>query len=477
MEAFQSGAMQGMTFGFGDEIIAGLMTPFEGVGQFKDGPTGGIFTEPPDAAAAYGQALEQSRAYDADVQEGHPVATTLGNLTGAVGTGLGLAKGGLTLMKGAAPTVLSMGGRGAAEGAIYGALHGAGTGEDWQDKIAEALKGAAVGGTLGGVTGGIGGWLANKSSQAAIPSVEDLKAQAGVFYQQAEQSGVIAPQQATQGISAKIRDIATANGLISPTGRVNSSYAPIAEVINTMDDFAKGTMTVPQMQAVRTVLTDAAGSPEKGIRRIAMQMLNAFDSFTDPLAPALAQGNQLWHTAMKGDLIETTIELAGSRAGQFSGSGFENALRTEFRALERQIIKGELRGLTQAEIDAITKVARGGSLENIARWIGKAAPTGVVSAGAGFGVPFAVGTALSGGNPGVGAMAGGATVGAGILGREAATAMTLNNARLAAALARSGGQALPPASPAIQSVMQALLAAEGSQAPKIPEAIRAMALN
>src|SRR5690606_6127403 len=111
-------------------------------------------------------------------------------------------------------------------------------------------------------------------------------------------------------------------------------------------------------------------------RRIATLMLEQFDQFLDPLAPQIAQANQIYSRAMKGEAIETAIELAGSRAGQFSGSGFENALRTEFRAMERAIIKGDLRGLSEAEKEAISRVARGGSLENIARWIGKFAPSG-----------------------------------------------------------------------------------------------------
>jgi hypothetical protein len=331
----------------------------------------------------------------------------------------------------------------------------------------DALTGGIFGGVTGGIFGGVGGKLAERAGRKAVPTVQQLDDAAGLKYEAARASGVVAPQQGTQAISATIRKIAVDEGLISPTGRLDTSRPMIAEALRTFQDYSKGTMTVPQMQSVRRKLTDAAGSPTPGEQRIAMKMLEEFDNFTSKLAPQLAEGNAIYHQMKKGELIEKTIELAGSRAGQFSGSGFENALRTEFRALERQIIKGELKGLSQAEIDAITKVARGGVPENIARYIGKFAPTGVVPFMGGA-VPAVVGTAT--GNPVLGMAASLGLMGAGAAGRSAATYMTSRNAQIAAELARNGGQAVQGMiSPQQQAIAQALIAGSGNQMGRVPQ--------
>jgi hypothetical protein len=215
-------------------------------------------------------------------------------------------------------------------------------------------------------------------------------------------------------------------------------------------------MTPGQMQVVRESFQEAAKQPGRE-GRIGTQMLREFDTFSKGVAPQLREADAVYSRAMKGSRIEQAVELARVQAGQFSGSGFENALRTQFRALERQIVKGQIKGLSDAEKDAISKVARGGAIENISRWLGKAAPTSIVNAGLGGGMASMVGTMFGG--PGVGAAIGAGTMAAGAGGRKLATALQSRNADVAGALARSGGQ-LPtqPPSPAVQQAIAALIA-------------------
>jgi len=459
MAAAQTGAMQGMTFGFGDEINAGMMTPIE---MAIDAFQGKGF----DPGRSYNQALEKSRGYDQATQAADPTAATVGQIAGGIGTGLGLSGAGLTLMKGAAPTVLSMGGRGVLEGAAYGALHGLGNGKDTPDRINQAAWGAGIGGLTGGVMGGAAGALANKSAQSAVPTVEELKAQAGQLYEAAKAKGYVFPQSSVKQVADDIAATAISEG-IDQTLHPGATAA-----LKRLQESGANGMTVDNAQTMRRILAAAAKDPTNPDQsRIASIMIDKFDDFLAQSGPELAAARGLYAQAKRGELIEQAIELAGSRAGQFSGSGFENALRTEFRNLDRQIIKGQLKGFSDAEIDAIRQVARGGPIENALRYVGKLAPTGVVSMGAGFGVPFAVGNAVGG--PGVGTIAGLGAMGTGLASRQAATAMTMNNARLAAALGRNGGASLA-ANPTISRVAQALVAAEGSQAPKVPAAISRM---
>jgi hypothetical protein len=91
-----------------------------------------------------------------------------------------------------------------------------------------------------------------------------------------------------------------------------------------------------------------------------------------------------------------------------------------------------MRRFTPQERAAIERVAKGAPIENALRYIGKFAPTGVVSSA----LAGTLGTMLAG-------PAGGAVPLAGIAGRVAATKMTLRNARAAEELMRRGSSIEP----------------------------------
>ena len=150
------------------------------------------------------------------------------------------------------------------------------------------------------------------------------------------------------------------------------------------------------------------------------------------------------------------IENAKLTAPNFTGSGYENALRTQFRTLAKNANK--MRGFSKTEQTAIERVAKGGPLENTLRMLGKFAPTGVVS------------TVMSGG---AGAAIGGpvgavALPAAGFAARQGATALTARNARAASELMRSGQlPALGRMAPADVELMRALMVGQGQQAPEL----------
>ena len=73
---------------------------------------------------------------------------------------------------------------------------------------------------------------------------------------------------------------------------------------------------------------------------------------------ALTEARSLWGRARRGEIIEDLIDRAKLRASQFSGSGLENALRTEFRQLAMN--EKRMRGFSDAERNAIEAVSRGG---------------------------------------------------------------------------------------------------------------------
>lgn len=344
--------------------------------------------------------------------------------------------------------------------ALGGGVAGALAQQIAPDNLGVEIASELIGG-LG--TGAAISGLANRSSritaEKAVPSIDELKQQAGDLYRQAEARGVVADASMTQTLADDITKIARDNELITPTGRIAEAYPKAKEAMQLMRDYAGFDMNPTQMQVIRETLADAAFGADGKEGRIAKKMLSKFDDFVSPLAPELSEARKVSSRYLKAGTLERARELAGARAGQFTGSGFENALRTEYRNLDRRIIKGQEQGWSPEQIAAINNVSRGTPLQNTARNVGKLAPTGVVSAGLGSGVPFMIGNAVGG--PAVGAGAAAATMGTGFAGREMATRLGLRNAEVAELLARNGG-ALPTGSnPAIRdAVIQALIGAQ-----------------
>lgn len=324
---------------------------------------------------------------------------------------------------------------------------GGGTGAAIAQQVAPGNPWAEMGGELigGGIPGaasiGRGRNLAQREIESAIPTVPQLKQQAGDLYTQAEANGITANPVQTKGLSDNIAAILAKEGVVSPTGRISEVHPKVKEAQQLIRDYAGQDMNPTQMQTVRSVLSDASRSADPAEGRIARLLLNEFDDFTTPLAPELADARSVASRYLQAQDLELAKELAGVRAGQFTGSGFENALRTEYRGIDRNIAKGRTQ-FNPAVEEQVRTVDRGTPASNAARWLGKAAPTGVVSGSLGAGVPFMIGNAIGG--PVVGAVAAGSTLGLGGAGRKIATDMGIRNADIAELLARNGG-AIPQA--------------------------------
>ncbi len=430
-DAFQTGFHNGITWGFGDEINAGLMTPIHVAGQAADGDL-------IDLGKAYGEALAGTRAYMDEKTRKAPAAAFVGELIGGLVSGKTEVKG-AEMVGNAGMSVLETIMRGGVEGAIQGGISAFGNSraEDLWGRLGDAYNGAVLGAATGGAVTGGGVVVTGAGKKVPVPTIEQREAAALAEYAKASDAGVKASKSQTAGLAATIHDVAQSNGLISRKGRLDTSYRPIAEVIQSFNDLVGRKASVMQMHALRTRLTDIAKSSDPTERRIAKEMLDQLDQFTDTLAPNLKAGNALFHIAAKGGLIETAIEAAATSAKKRSGTVFDDALRAEFQALQYQIKTGELGGLTDVEIDAINKVADGTPIANVLRGIGKLTPEGVV--------PTVALTLLADETPlgtygAAGAMALGA---AGVGSRVGATTLTQNAAESAALIARNGGVAVP----------------------------------
>jgi hypothetical protein len=425
IDAFGRGVANGASFGFADNVGAGARWLGGKVLPWQENVT-------------YDQALQEVKNEDRAVAEANPMADISGNVLGALATASRLPTVAGSMGTSAMTGATGLGARAllaGGEGAGYGALTSLGNDQD-------VGTGALIGGGLG-VAGSLAGdaiqGVVNARTQArAVPTIDDLKSEANTLYKTAEARGVVADAAATQNLSDSVRKIARDNELITPKGRISEAYPRAKEAMTLLDDYAGEVMNPTQMQVVRDTLADARNATEGKERRIASKMLEEFDKFTTPLAPELDEARKVSQRYIKAGQLERMRELGDIRAGQFTNSGTENAMRTEYRQLDRAIAKGQEAGWGPAEREAIANVSRGTPGQTLARNVGKLAPTGPVSFMAGAGVPFMVGNAIGG--PGTGAASAAVASSLGYGGKAVANSIQARNIQIAELLARSGGQ-------------------------------------
>lgn len=295
--------------------------------------------------------------------------------------------------------------------------------------------GAGMGGAGATERGVLGALGLNKAVRPEAMTTEQLKEIGTAAYKAADDAGVVVHPGSFQNFANRIQGITKNAGIdrdIHP--KATAAVRRIAEAAEEGKP-----LKLEDMEILRRVTQGARGSIEKDERRIGSMIAEELDDYLarlgsndviagDPQAAstALKTARDAWTRMSKSATIEDAIQKAGIRAGQFTGSGFENALRTQFRQIAMN--PKRMRGFSQAEKEAIKKVAMGGPLDNTMRMLGKLAPTGVISGGIGASAGYAMG------GP-VGMVAVPAT---GHLARKAATALTKRNVDDALDLVRRG---------------------------------------
>lgn len=369
-----------------------------------------------------------------------PLASVGGDIFGNIGGMTTAAKlAGKAAARVAAPSIAKILANPVTADSVFGATYGAS--QDPRDPLlgavigagtsaAGSVAGAQVARNLPGIVG-MGGAI--KDAKDAVPSIPALKQQASDLYDAAETNGIAAGPAETQGLADTFGKTLASEGRISPTGRLSDVNPKVKEAYQLVTDYAGSPMTPSQMQTVRSVTADGLSSPDRSERRISRLLLDNFDDWADNKVPGIQDARDTASRYLKAEQVQRAIDLAQPQASQFSGSGMENALRTQFRTLDRDAIRGR-NNFDDPLLAAVENVSRGSPASNTARAFGKLAPTGVVSAGMSAGVPFAIGNAVGGPALGGALAAGSMAIGAGA--RKAATSMAMRDAEIASLLAR-----------------------------------------
>jgi len=190
------------------------------------------------------------------------------------------------------------------------------------------------------------------------------------------------------------------------------------EFVNAMDDIAKGlrqegytpkafpkvagaieelTSTAQpkdwtELQALRKMIRSGQKSIEPEERRMASILLDDYDNYLMTVPKeSIASGDmknagQLWSEARnayskmkKSEVFEDMLNEAKLDKSKFTQSGEENSLAKQLRQLAKNDKK--MRLFTKTEQDAIEQAAKGGSVQNMLKFFGRFAPTGVVPVG------------------------------------------------------------------------------------------------
>jgi hypothetical protein len=437
-EVFMGNLANGATFGFADEIAAGL------------GSMGGSQT--------YDEILAGLRRQHEFQKQDAPKAAFAGELTGAVAMPMGGLKStgklGLDIMKGGLT------------GAGLSGLYGFGSGEGGFDERAKDARTAAMwGGGIGAIIPGLGAIVQKAlDSRAVSQGVKDaaagaldtdaLKKAAKDAYKAVDDAGVAIDQTA---LTTMVQDMLTGlkgQGLRTTTGRELSpkaaGFADTALDIAT-DPAFKGGVPFSEVETLRKLAqAPASDIANKLDASLGTQAIGAVDDFigklnpsqvtkgnADDLASLITGARSAYQKAAKSATIDGVIEAADGYLG-----GTASGIRNQFGKMLRNP-KKYLKGFTPLEIEAMKRVVNGSPLDRA-----------VILAGGGLG-KLATATAGfgTGGLPGL--LAGG-VVGSGvqkladkIVGRKAET--------LRALVANGGPGLLPVASSAPRGLLEAIM--------------------
>lgn len=290
--------------------------------------------------------------------------------------------------------------------------------------VAASETGRAVAGPYGelagALAGGVGGIAAERrlaaarsSAGAAIPTAEDtIKTAKGQFKAAEDMNLTVTPDFASSAAAKMRADL---------KGFDPEAQGVVFKAADRLEGLGKPTPAAPfvpvemnDAELIRKQLTTLKTSPDASIREAARKAITSLQESQTALNPAqvLRGDADLYGQTMQdaignyaaGKRSNTVMgkvalgDLNAATAG--SGANGDNALRQAIKQLVRPVNndivpKASRLGFNAEEIAAMNKVARGTTPGNVARYLGKLAPTGsvsgVLSGGAGFAVAGPVG--------------------------------------------------------------------------------------
>lgn len=345
------GALQGLTFGFGDEITARGASLLSG--------------------REYDAELSAERQRLAKGREDHPVASIGSEVAGAVAAPAAAFKA----LNNAGFFARSATSSGVA--AASGGLYGFGAGEGGAgERLDNAKLTGAISGGIGALAPG-GGALAkalfdrvskSRAPQIAAnnaPSTSVLRAQAQKLFEKADNAPALdrsALTSAAEGISQRAERAGLDEALTPQADRA------VSRVLDAATDPAPQ-IPFRDLDILRRQASVPAGNRGNRIESaIGSRLVDDLDDVVEAASPQLgqdvAQARDLWGRLRRTELLEDAASTA-----QNQSSGVENGLRIEYRKILNNPRKR--RGFSKEEIAAMERVVRGSTANNVLKRAGK----------------------------------------------------------------------------------------------------------
>lgn len=240
------------------------------------------------------------------------------------------------------------------------------TGQTVTELTDNPLAGLAAGVATGAAAG------VRPTKRGAVPTAEELLAQSKANYEILDKSGFQLDntlfKQHMASLPAKLR---------SEIGYVEFVNPKVAGAFKEL--LSDAPKDVAEITALRKIIGGAAGSADKSERMAAMKLLDEFDTYVLNAPPSAiiggdAKAMQAWKDARadyakvkKSELIEDIVSRA-----EVSQSGKEASIAQGLSALAKNAKK--MRFFTPDEQEAIRDAAKGGTLQNLTKIIGKFSP-------------------------------------------------------------------------------------------------------
>lgn len=433
--AVRSG-LQGMTFGFGDEIVA------KGASMLGGTP--------------YDAELDRERARLDKGRANSPVTATASEITGAVAVPLGGLKSsgklGVDVVKGITT------------GAGLSGVYGFGASEDGaanrtRDAISSAIFGGAVGGFIPvagaavnkGLTALAERGIAKEALRTA-PTTEALREAGNAAYKAVDDAGVVVKPEALGDMVSDVTGAMRRSGLDEGMGSLTPQSERVAAILEDAATNPKNAGGLPFSEV--DLLRRKAGVPAANMAtpaesKLGMTAIEKIDDFVNNLKPdqvssgdaaalpgLISKARETWATMSKSQLIDDAI---GASENYLSGGA--SGIRNQFA----RILKSDKlsRGFSETEKRAMRKVINGSIPEQLLN---------LVSGGLGQ-LGLMGGGAVAGGVPG-------AVIGAGIAGgaRKGAESVAQKNAEIVRALVASGkGAQVPQIGNTTRQIIESLM--------------------
>lgn len=399
------GALQGLTLGAGDEIVAAGAA----AGRKLLGDERAI-------SDIYSQELQREQQRIGQFREEAPVLAYGSEIAGSLGVPLGTARS----VKGAAALGGATGltaGFLTGEGGLENRLTGAATGG-----ILGALLGGGMQAAAGGITRSFENYMSRKAAQAiseGADSVQQLRQEANAAYEAARNAGVRIDPVEYQ----KLIDDVT-SGIAGGIGRpVRAALTPkSADVLSAMRDFVGKAVGIDDLEYIRQLAQAPASMiTDKAEQRAASMIISGIDDFMTKLTPdqvtsnpnaaraavdSLQKARDLWGRMRRSELIQDIINTA--KSGGYAG-GFESGLKTRIGTLLRN--PKLRRGFSEEELKLLSQIQLGtpiGKILSAVSYLGfspSGGRSGLLTSGgvwggllaAGGPIPAAIGAALTSG--------------------------------------------------------------------------------